>query len=470
MIKLLGFLFICIVIGVSIFFLVVDKKTSPFFSKSASISVEIDFNGADPEGSYFVVEAREGSSGDFKTVVNNLESKDKIIWQWSSAKENTNYNLKAQLMVGNQVLATSQTLLVTAPATNEVLTINYAPLAQNPPNIVDSPDPSSSPAPSASPVPADISGIIDLNGYVPLGSTVTLEQRETGTENFGVIGTPFAATDQQIWNWENAVSGKQYDIKGALKDSNGGTIGKSQIVSFAAPASNESVVINSTATAPQASQGSTAAPAPSNGVISGTINLNGVAPQNSSIVIFQQANGSTAGNQSAVNGVAAVNGATWSWNGATPGTVYQMVAVLKQSNGNGTFTDVADSQALILSAPAANEIFTINSTVSLPGPNIGTMTVNCGSNAPSINTWITTVSAPTITGAQTYWFQVGTTNGGSDVVNSAQVSQNNPTQTINVTLSNAVTYYARYAYSYTPNASWNNGFSPFSAVYNLICQ
>ena len=143
---------------------------------------------------------------------------------------------------------------------------------------------------------------------------------------------------------------------------------------------------------------------------------------------------------------------------------------MKKSNGNGTFTDVADSQALILSAPAANEIFTINSTVSLPGPNIGTMTVNCGSNATSINTWITTVSAPTITGAQTYWFQVGTTNGGSDVVNSAQVSQNNPTQTINVTLSNAVTYYARYAYSYTPNASWNNGFSPFSAVYNLICQ
>ncbi len=454
---------LALIIGSLFYFLGFKKGSSSFpgFKKSATISGEIDFNGVAPEGSTFTIQARESEKGDFKTIQKNLDPSDLIDWSWDDASANTNYDIRAQLMQNGQVLASSQTLLVTAPASSEILTINY-PAAQTP-----SASPQASAAPSPVPQSAKISGSIDLNGYVPPGATVAIMERQPGNSGFTQIGTAFSAFNSETWTWKEASANTQYDLQAVLT-SNGVNIGKSQVLTVTAPASNEVLVINSNATPPAQPQGSTASPAPSSSTaISGSINFNGVAPQNSSVVILAAANGS--GNyQVAVNGVQAANGSQWVWATAQPGVSYQLMAVLKQQNSNNTQTDVASSQSIIASAPASNEILTLNSNVQLGAPQ-GTVTISCTTKNSSNNTWNTQFNFPSQTGANGYWFQVGTTNGGNDLVNSTLNSQGSTNQVINATINDSVIYYARYAYTYTPSPNSGSGFSSFSGSFQLKC-
>jgi hypothetical protein len=463
MIKILLLVVVCVVVGVAAYFIFFNKPSVSLpgiTANAATISGMIDLNGLPPAGATITISSRESEKGEFKPFVQNVQAADMANWEWKGAKVGVNYDLRADVVVNGQVVATSQTLEVTAPATEEQLTINFK----------SSKAVTNSPAPSTQPQQSKISGTYDINGYLPQGTTLTLMQKQTGAASFTQVGTPLSATDQSQWSWDEALTNTEYQLQAVLK-SNGITIGQSQVLTVTAPAANEALVINSNAQPPAtptpAASGASASPSSSGNTISGNINFNGVAPQNSGIVILQSIAGQN--NYSvAVTGINPVNGSQWSWTGAQPGVSYQLMAVLKQTNSNNTQTDIATSQSIITTAPASNEMFTLNSSVSLPAPQ-GTVTVSCGTKNSGANNWAATISYPSQSGANGYWLQLGSTNGGNDIVNVTNNAQSGNNQTVNATLNDSVWYYARYAYTYTANPTSGSGFSSFSGSFQLMC-
>ena len=462
--KILLIVVVSIVIGVAAYFIFFNNSSVSLpgiKSESAIILGTLDLNGKPPSEATVTISSRESEKGEFKPFVQNAQAVDQAKWTWKEAKAGVNYDIKADLLINGQIVSSAGTLTVTAPASEEQLTINYLP-----------PVVAASPAPSTTPQMASVTGTYDINGFLPQGTTLTLMQKQAGSANFSQVGTPLSASDQANWSWDEAIQNTEYQLQAVLK-SNGITIGQSQILSVTAPAANEVLVINSNAQPPAtpppapAASGASASPAPSGNTISGNINFNGVAPQNSGIVILQSIAGQN--NYSvAVTGINPINGSQWSWTGAQPGVSYQLMAVLKQTNSNNTQTDVATSQSIITTAPASNEMFTLNSSVSLPAPQ-GTATISCGTKNSGANTWSATISYPSQSGANGYWLQLGSTNGGNDLVNVTVNAQNSSNQTVNATLNDSVWYYARYAYTYTSNPTSSSGFSSFSGSFQLMC-
>jgi hypothetical protein len=458
--KILLIVVVSIVIGIAAYFLFFNKSSVQLpglKNSAATVSGTIDLNGLPPSGATLTISSREGEKGKFQPFVQNAQAVDMAKWAWNEARSGVNYEVKADLFVNGQVVASSDILTVTAPATEEKLSINYhqTPLA--------------APSPSVMPQEASISGSYDINGYLPQGTTLTLMQKQTNAASFTQVGTPLSASDQAAWSWDEAIQNTEYQLQAVLK-SNGITIGQSQVLTVTAPAANEILVINSNAQPPATPapvSSNSGATASASNTISGNINFNGVAPLNSGIVILQSIAGQN--NYSvAVSGIQPVNGSTWSWTGAQPGVSYQLMAVLKQTNSNNTQTDVATSQSIITTAPASNEMFTLNSSVSLPAPQ-GTATISCGTKNSGANTWSATISYPSQSGANGYWLQLGSTNGGNDLVNVTVNAQNSSNQTVNATLNDSVWYYARYAYTYTSNPTSSSGFSSFSGTFQLMC-
>ncbi|HRN96704.1 MAG TPA: hypothetical protein PLD54_04620, partial [Candidatus Levybacteria bacterium] len=150
-------------------------------------------------------------------------------------------------------------------------------------------------------------------------------------------------------------------------------------------------------------------------------------------------------------------------------TWYDVIAVLKQRQSNGTDKDIAGSQVLSAAAPAAGLTFVINSSVSLSSPS-GPITVTC--NSLSGNTWSATVSMGSVTGAQTYWYQIGTSNGGTEAANSVLAPQSGQSvQTVSLSLNKGTSYYVRYAYATVANVpAGSSQFSPFSSTTQIQCN
>lgn len=445
-----------------------SSSSSPNKDKETTISGTIGFNGTYPPGATVSVGQRNADpDAKFNMIVQKLVPKDGGSWSWNGAEKNQNYEIQAFLIAADgKTLASSEILTVSAPATDEVL------------NIESDSGPAPTPNPQGSPTPAStVSGTFDLNGYYTNNTTITVLAKAQGQAgDYQVAASGLAAKDQGAWSWGGAVAGTIYDMKARFISSTGANIGESPKIIATAPASGEVFVINSTAQPPPPAGGSTAppqgasAPAVSGGTISGTINFNGVAPTNSSIVILSRDSGTSNPYQVVLNGIQPANNSSWNWNTATAGKAYDIIAVLKQTNSDGTQTDVATSQNITVAAPAANQSLTINSNASVPAPTSNNIGRSCTSKNASNNTWSIQLSFPTITGAQTYWYQLGSSNGGSDIVNTSQATQNNPAQTITATVNDSVTYYARYAYSNVQNASWNNNsYSSFSGTFQFKC-
>jgi hypothetical protein len=274
--KILLIVVVSIVIGVAAYFLFFSKASVSLpgiRSERATVSGVIDLNGMPPEGATITISSGESEKGEFKPFVQNAQAVDQAKWTWKEAKAGVNYDIKADLLINGQIVSSSKTLTVTAPASEEQLTINYLP-----------PVVAASPAPSTTPQMASITGTYDINGFLPQGTTLTLMQKQTEAANFSQVGTPLSASDQANWSWDEAIQNTEYQLQAVLK-SNGITIGQSQILSVTAPAANEVLVINSNAQPPAtptptpAASGASASPATSGNTISGNINFNGVAPK-----------------------------------------------------------------------------------------------------------------------------------------------------------------------------------------------
>lgn len=453
--------------GIGIYLVLKDNSSSSSTQSTsqakASISGAFNINGVIPEGgSITLLQRKVGNESPAKPFATNLPISDKSGWSFNTAKTNASYEIQAQVMVNGVPKTTSNLLVVTAPADEEVLTLNLEALNQTG-NAV-------------------ISGDVDVNGYIPTGATIIVEGRKLGVQKFTRVASSLPGKSRQYLSYASAIGGLTYEVQGILLDANGNTIGTSNILTVTAPALNEVLTINSSATLPvtpnpipaptNTAATSTPVPAaPASTSISGNINLNGSTPPNSRIVIFQQAAGAS-NNAVAVNNISPTDGASWNWTGAQNATWYTLVAVLKQHNSDGTDTDIATSSPITVAAPASGVVFTLNSGFSLSAPG-GSITVTCQTynGGPNQNTWNVVINFQSVSGAQSYWYQVGNTNGGNSLVNTANQTNNSSTQTITTVFNNNTTYYARYSYANVPVAQLGGSqYSPFSGTTQLQCS
>lgn len=201
---------------------------------------------------------------------------------------------------------------------------------------------------------------------------------------------------------------------------------------------------------------------------SGTVQFSGQAPVNSRIAIFRKITGAT-DYQLAVDNLTPFSSSTWNW--TSNNASYDMLAILKQKQTGGTDTDLATSNTLTLSGSSTTSgTFVISYAGVLSAPS-ASISVTCNSLNSSSQTWSASVSFQTVTGAQAYWYKLGTTSGGSDLANFTQNALSGTNQVIPLSFKNGTTYYAEYAYAGVPNILIGSSqLSPLSATVQLRCQ
>lgn len=473
----IGLLALVIAIAAMLFFILRPNPAQQNQQAGAAmISGTFNINGVIPPDASVLIEKRDLDEKNKTTAAQNIQAVDGGTWSFQGVTAGETYELTASVIVNQNVVATADPITITAPASEEVFTFNLTV-----PNPTE---------------PATISGIVQVNGYMPPGATISVNGRELGADSFTTVVPPMQATNRGFISYSSALAGQTYELVGILSDASGNQIGSSDPLTITAPAANETLTINSqaippatptpTATltptptptvGPSATAGPTATPTapaptftptpvPTPISISGSINFNGVAPLNSRITIFQKVYNSQ-NYTLAVDNISPVNGSTWTWNGATAGTWYNVIAILKQAQPNGTDQDIADSQVVSVAAPASSLVMNINSGTVLAAPS-GNISVSCGTQ--SGNTWNAQITYTPQGGAQSYWLQIGSSNGGSDIYNSMQNAQNgNGNQTVTAGFNNNQTYYARYAYANVQNAGQPQ-YSPFSGTTSLMCN
>lgn len=432
--------------------------SSEFFasnvSQKALISGSFDINGVIPAGATITLAREEVLSHQDTTVSQTFPAVDQGTWSFGDITTGKTYIVTAHVIANGKTIATSDSIEVSAPAAEEVLVLNIP--AANPSGT------------------AVISGNIRVDGYIPPGATITIQGRELGEKKYTTIASNLTGAPSQFMSYASAVAGQTYEVIGILLDQSGNQIGISPTLDIDAPATNEQLTINSQATPPATISPTPASipaattqptPVPTPTMISGSIDFNGVAPANSRIVIFEKVYNSQQ-YQVAVNNVTPLDNTTWQWTGPQAGTWYNVIAVLKQTQPNGTDQDIATSQMQSIAAPATNVVFTVNSGLNLSPPN-GQITASCGNLSGS--TWGGQMSYQSVPGAQSYWLEVGSAQGSNDIYNAIQNTNNQSNQTASVNFQNGITYYARYAYATSLNAGQPQ-FSPFSSSIQFKCS
>jgi hypothetical protein len=411
-------------------------------STQSSVSGTIDLNGTPPAGATIAIGAKQNGQQSYTTVVSNIGAVDGAVWSWNEAKPNTEYIFVAYLQVNGQTIATSDKLVLIAPADSESLRINVP----------------KNPTSSSSSIQSAISGSLNLNGYIPPNSTITIATRPVGGTQFSNVVTNLPAIDNGIWSWTSATQNTQYEIQATLLV-NGASQNQSQVLTVTAPATNEVLTINSSAQPP----------APAVTGISGTININGTTPPSGSyITLGVRVTGTTQFTQIAGN-ISATDGVAWSYTNATAGTSYDIQAYLWQNS-----QPYSQSQILTVSAPATGEVLTINAATSpSSAPSNNSISVSCSSYNSSVNLWQITVNYNTNTSlpnAQQYMLYVGTNQGGNQQVNiTTTASSTNSSQSYvsGNLFTTGTTYYAQYAYATCSNCS---SFSSFSSPVTFACN
>lgn len=417
-------------------------------STQGMISGMLNINGVIPDGATLdLVATKVGTSSQSVIFLTGVKPQDNDAWTYLEAEAGSSYSIQARLVQNGQKILESSPVTVTAPATDEVLSLNVASLTatQN----------------------ATITGDITVNGYIPKGATITVQGRVLGAQKFVTVASDLTGLARQVMTYTTAKAGTTYEVEGVLYDADGKTVlGTSDPLTVTAPAAHEVLKINSTATEPEA-PAATKAPAPGS-VISGSINFNGIAPANSRIVILAKVYNSS-DYKVVVNDIKPVNGVTWTWKDPEQSTWYDVVAVLKQKQSDGADKDISTSSSTSVAAPATNVVSTLNSGFSLGAPE-GGIKVSCGNlSGDAWNAQITFGPQSNI-GAGSYWYQIGSTSGGVELENATQNVNPGDSVLVPERLKNNTSFYARYAVSTVRDIhDGDPQFSPFSPIQEIKC-
>lgn len=224
-----------------------------------------------------------------------------------------------------------------------------------------------------------ISGQIDLNGNAPSGSTISILSRKVGASQFDAVVMGITSSNGATWEWKGAKAGSYYQLQASI-ESSGVQIAQSEIITVASPASEEILTINLPST-----------PTRDSASISGTADINGPIPSDSSLTILYRKQGDSSFS-TAVGGVSISDGAEWSWSNAISGVKYELKGYIVVNN-----TNFAESKKVITAtAPATDEVLSFNlpQSVSPALPStVTTPTASVTSAAPNSPTVTPTASA-----------------------------------------------------------------------------
>ena len=207
-------------------------------------------------------------------------------------------------------------------------------------------------------------------------------------------------------------------------------IGQSKYLTVTAPAENEVVTINSTAQAPQESAS-----------ISGIVRLFGPVSQNSSILMLQREVGET--EYTEFDRFPAKDKTEWSFSEAVQGKYYDVTAALQVDKDN-----TATGNVITVTAPASGETIAIDTGVNISAPTSAPR-VTCGDPDQTGN-FNATLYFPNVKGAAAYYYEVGTTPGGTDIDKGPIEAPQNPNDDpkTNVYMQKEKDHFTRYAYTF----------------------
>jgi hypothetical protein len=432
-----------ILLGFGLLYLLFGKGAK---AEPATISGSIDFNGIKPSdannpdlGEIKLMTRLNGASGDYTDTGVQIPFEDKVQWSWNEAEAGKTYDVIAEVYYKDFLIQKSKQVTVTAPASSIALIFNVS-LEDVPEQI----------RPTVAPTQpeeeekeyATISGTYVINGFVPNGSTISVFARLEGeTTDFNEVKSGIPAQSGSSFAYDTAIAGTTYEVQAELYDSAGSFIGQSPYISITAPASNERIVINSTAVPPA-----------QKATVSGTVNLNGPVQQNSTILVLQRKSGDT--DYTEVNRYPAKSSVSFEWTDAVAGTTYDVTAALQVNE-----TNTATGNVATVAAPASGVTITIDTNFNLPAPN-STPTKDCGS-ADQTNHFNVRVSVPQIEGAKKYNLEVGTSAGANNTYNGTL----NPDTSATIYIQANSPFFARYRYTActdcdTSNSSNWSGWSP----------
>lgn len=406
------------IIALGVFYLVFKNNNSKVLAGPAMISGEIDFNGIKPDGSEggsVTIKAREHETdGEYIDTGVTVDLVDKVNWEWDGAESGITYDLIAEATHGSIVIDQSQRSVATAPATNVFLVFNTT--------IDDIPEELHEQAGVGK--QSSISAVYMINGYIPDGSVFNVYAREQGADEFVEVSSDIPAKSGTVIDYDEAVAGTTYEAQAELYTKDGTFIGQSPYITVTAPAKNEKVVINSTASAPEQTA-----------TISGSINVNGPFEQGSTILLLQREHGDTS-DHSVIERYSAEKSIDFEWKDAVAGKVYELTTVLQIDGDNS-----AKGNVVTVSAPAKDIDLELDTKFNLTAPN-ETARIACGS-ADSTNHYNAKIEFQQFENAKAYHLEVGTSPGANNIYN----GQVEPRSAATVFVNSNTDYFTRYAYT-----------------------
>lgn len=445
--KMIVFAVIGVIFAVWIGFRLFGNNPAP-----ATLSGSLNFNGikpADQPNKAVSIKLLQRVKGEASFVDSGImiPVADQAAWKWDTAASGTTYELKAEGYYGTEPITTTNTIIATAPATDLMLTFNVS-TDDLPVGLRPTPAPVE---PEATPAPANsiVSGSIIINGFIPSGSRVTIFGRPSGTDDKYVPALQnLPARNGMTWSFNQATAGKTYDYQAELYTSGGTFIGESSYITVTAPAANEIVTINSTATDPT----QTAA-------LSGVVRLQGPVAQNSTILVLQRKVG--AAEYTTIDRYPAVNNTEWKWSGAVTGTAYEITAALQVNEQN-----TASGNVVTVTAPATGITVTIDTGVNLSAPT-QTVSVDCGT-PDGTNHFNARIGIPQNSNAKMYYLEVGTAAGS----NNTFANTVKPDQSPVVYVAGGSPYFARYSWSACADCNLKDtgNWAGWSPTYGFICN
>lgn len=431
---------------------------SPKKSDTATISGTINYTALKPDptdrGDIQIRYRTYGSTSDYATALVN-HSVYSTSWVWDKAQSGKSYELVADLVVDGKLVTTSEPLIVTAPAFNQLLNLRVT-WHDLPESVVREQT-------------ASIKGTVAINGYIPAGSSLLIQAKSDTDKSLQTVVTIPNPKQQNDWTWEKTTPLKDYQMQAVLMQGNT-QIGETETETAAGGDTAINFTINSSAVLPE-SQGKTTTsqnkPTPGastqvkEGAVTGIVTINGPEQENTSLLMLWRNPGEKDYKVITRINNPSHNGQAWSWTGQPTGKRYEITAVLQVNQQNS-----ASTQSQVVSVPAQNVNFTLNTGVTIPTPDGKVSTNSC--NSLGNNQYNATISFPRNANAGKYWIQVGRSAGASDVYNAKiQASSGNPQITVQIDANRS--YWAQYAYALCANCSEDANFSNFSQSTAFSC-